>query len=239
MTVISVKSVIQNVVSAMKIVESVTVIAGSTPWGVTGLTRTDNLFVGQRLKFVGTGPNLTAYVEVASIVSDTEISISSDTNLTPNTKANNPGTLTPVINFHHGHIMELSQTFQEWTRKGSVKREQFPAVCLIAPYTERRGLPGYECEVKSRVVILTDSRPEYKADDRDTNTFEPILIPLYEKLLQKMKDSHQIADLSPEHDFVRRYYWAKSGAYGNTAPIFNDFIDGIDLNFTFKILKTC
>ena len=118
----------------------------------------------------------------------------------------------------------------------------FPAVCLFHDFPE---VMGYERSLTLQLVIITDTSKHYTTAERYTNTFDPILTPLYELFLKQLAksdyvDSDSDSVLYFEHTRWDRPYWGKDGIYGAVADIFNDFIDAIEIeNLKLKILKTC
>ena len=231
--------IIGDVVTAMKPSVSVDCdwIIDTSTWSISGFDSTRLYFVGQKMKYIGTNPAVTAYVTITAI-GDNALVVSSTIDL-GSTK--NKGTIQPVINYHFGHGAEIVNTFSEITKNASYKKEQFPAICLIQDFPEAvKKSDGYECEASLNIVILTDSKQKYKAADRYANTFKPILYPLYDLFIDRLRNSTEIAPDYPEHTKTDRLFWGKSGLYGNSGNIFNDYIDAIELeNLKVKIFKTC
>ena len=144
-----------------------------------------------------------------------------------------------VINYHYGHPLEIVNLFKQATHSESVKYEQFPAICLMQDFPEKF-TDANDREVELNVVILTDTKREYEASQRYTYTFKPVLYPLYDLFLTALTESSYISGQYFDHTRYDRLYWGKSGLYGNTGNIFNDFIDAIELeNLKVKILKSC
>lgn len=150
-------------------------------------------------------------------------------------------TVAAVLTYHHGHPLEIVNTFKQATHS-TAKGELFPAVCLLHDFPEKI---TFDREATVTVIILTDTDPAFTAADRYTYSYDTILTPLYELFIKKLAASTSIASTldAPnlfEHTKYDRLYWGKSGLYGNTANIFNDFIDAIEIeNLKFKTLKTC
>lgn len=152
------------------------------------------------------------------------------------TQQNDPSIadVSAVINFHHDTPTQLSDTFAQWTRDPDVKKEQFPVIVLLHDFSEKAFKAGFDREVSINVVIATDTKPEYKASDRYTNTFDDILIPLYEKFMEHLRNSYYVG-FEVTHDKIDVM------SYGNdqkAAHVFHDFIDAIEIqNLTFKIIR--
>lgn len=146
---------------------------------------------------------------------------------------------TLVINFHHGHPLEIVNLLKQATHLESVKFEQFPAVCLFQDFPEKFVDAG-EREAELNLVIVIDTVRTYEASQRYTYTFKPILYPLYDLFMSALAESGSISGTYFDHTKTDRLYWGKSGLYGNTGNLFNDFIDAIEIEkLRLKILKTC
>lgn len=145
-----------------------------------------------------------------------------------------------VINYHHGHLLEVKNTFKEYTTISAVKREQFPAIVLVQDFPEQIEDQTGEREVTCTLFIVTDSQQKYTAADRYTNTLKPILYPLYDRFLEQLDNSDYVADTEFKHTKIDRVFWGRDGGEGSLSNIFNDFIDAIEIsNLKVKILKTC
>ena len=150
-------------------------------------------------------------------------------------------TLSNPIGFHHGHPLEIVNTFKLATHSED-KSLMFPALCLFHDIPERIGI---EHEVTINVVIITDTQPAFTAAERYTNSFDPILTPLYDLFIQKMAESDYVSSTLDrvdefDHQKIDRLFWGKQGLYGSQANIFNDYIDAIEIiDLKFEILNTC
>ena len=93
------------------------------------------------------------------------------------------------------------------------------------PVKENRD--NLQSEAKLRILFVTETRPEWKAKDRDANVFTPVLIPLYEMFMRKLRDSFELYyNESQTYDFTKHYYWGSSQTNKNVA---NDFADAIEI----------
>jgi hypothetical protein len=239
----NIKDIISAVVDSMRpVFPGVTVVANSaSPYGITGIERTDFFYIGQKVKFIGTSPVITSICTIISIDNATEIHVSTPDKLTASYKANNSGTLTAILVFDHGHPMEIVNTIQQYTQHDTLKFEVFPRICLFHDFEEKI---TFEKVVSLNLVIVTDTAPEYSAPQRYTYSFDPILTPLYDLFIRQLAYSPNIQTTEGNNYFKHskwdRLYWGKDGLYGNTANIFNDFIDAIEINnLEFKIIETC
>ena len=191
------------------------------PVSASGLRK---LFIGERVKF--TFAEGVYYCKIATI----DYAANTFTvDLTTDGFASTPTAVEIVLNYHHGHPLEIIDLFKQATHSDTVKYEQFPAICLFQDIPEKHSTFTVQREASLNIVILTDTKKDYEANDRYTYTFIPTLIPLYEAFIEELKCS-EVQILNENYDYFERLYWGKSGLYGNQANIFNDFIDAIEIN---------
>jgi hypothetical protein len=140
----------------------------------------------------------------------------------------------------HGHPLEIINTLQEYTNIASLKLKKFPLIALFEDIdaSEKEGL--FLTKAKLNVVIITDTLPSYKADERYTNSFDTVLTPLYELFIKYCINSRVLftPNRKIQHNRVNHLYWGKNGLYGNEGNIFNDYIDAIEIkNLDFKVYR--
>lgn len=138
--------------------------------------------------------------------------------------------------FEYGHALEIVNTLMEKDAIDVWKLKKYPAIFLFMPVKENRD--NLRSEAKLRILFVTETRPEWKAKDRDANVFTPVLIPLYEMFMRKLKDSFELYyDESQTYDFTKHYYWGSSQTNKNVA---NDFADAIEIEgLTITIPTKC
>lgn len=232
----NVKDAISAVVSSMKPtipVGSFIVSGGGTT--ITGtdidLGITSKLFVGERVKLTYSGSAI--YGSITSISGGTVVITPPVTKLIP------PSAIEIVLVFDHGHPTECVNRVKEYTHHDTLKFESFPRILLFHDFEEK---VTYETAVSLNVVILTDTSPTYTTPQRYTYSFDPILTPLYDLFLRQLADSANIVSTEAnyfKHTKIDRLYWGKNGLYGNTANVFDDFIDAIELVNLELILNNC
>lgn len=138
----------------------------------------------------------------------------------------------------HGHPQSIINRFKEATHVESLKYDQFPAICLFQDIPEKHSISTEERTATLNIIIITSTDPNYSEAERYDNSFDPILIPLYEELMEALECSGEIQILTDDYDYIEHVNWGKSGIYGNVANIFNDFIDAIEIsNLKVKTLK--
>jgi len=125
--------------------------------------------------------------------------------------------------YYYGHPLEIVNTLMEKDRNDTWKLKKYPAVFLFHDFEETRD--KYKSESELRIVIVTDTKPEWKASDRYTNVFNPILIPLYEKLLDAMAHTEGML-FKGEHKIKLYPFWGSETTGANVA---NDYADAIEI----------
>jgi hypothetical protein len=230
--------IIADVVTAMKPIISAggaSVSGGGATVTVGNLSKSviDRLFIAERVKLTYSG-GVVVYATITTIGIDSIIIT------LPASRPVPPSTIAIVLNYHHGHLLEIKNIFQLATQKATLKLEQFPAIVLVQDFPEKTNRKQHERIATVRILILTDSKQAYTAAERYTNTFEPKLYPLEDLFLKKLESSKEIGGY--EQDYVRydRLFWGRATGEGTASNIFNDFIDAIELeNLNLKILNTC
>ena len=150
--------------------------------------------------------------------------------------ADNDANLSPY--YMYGHRMEIASRLTEKT-KGVNKNKRYPLIALKMDIAET--VRGNVRDFKLNIVLATLSDVKSTADQRMTNTFKPILYPLYESFLKQFTNSGLFfweGDLSyPPHIKLDRPFWGTEAKEGNLKNIFDDPVDAIelvDLQFSMK-----
>jgi len=127
--------------------------------------------------------------------------------------------------YYYGHPLEIVNTLMEKDASDVWRLKKYPAVFLFLKPTTKEQRNNFESEADIDIIIVTDTKPEWKASDRDTNVFVPILIPLYQKLIHAL--GHTTGMLfRGEHTFIKHYYWGSTQTGANIA---NDYADAIEI----------
>ena len=139
------------------------------------------------------------------------------------------------VYYYHSHPIELVNTLIEKDNSDNWKLKKYPAIFLYEDIKEHH--TEFEVTAPLHILILTETKPEYKSNERDTNIFTPILNPLFELLIAKIKASTYILSMSVEFDKTNRKYWGSSATGANVA---NDYVDAIEIeNMELSFKKTC
>jgi len=138
----------------------------------------------------------------------------------------------------YGHPLEIVNILSEKSSNNTLKFEKFPLIVLFQDFPETITLAGRD--VSLNLAIITDTRQDYYAADRYTNTFKTILYPLWDLLIEYMKRNSNIDQVTFDYQKTDRLFWGKHGLYGNDGNIFNDFVDAIEIeNLKLHIKEQC
>lgn len=139
-------------------------------------------------------------------------------------------TTTPLY-YMFGHPLEIVGRLQEITQSTTDKDKKYPLIALFADIPiDKTGPVGFYGRAKLTIIIATLADPNMTAEQRIEATFKPILQPIKEQLVDQLF-KHKQFSFADELKYweIEHYYWGRQGLYGNTANIFNDYIDAIEL----------
>lgn len=140
--------------------------------------------------------------------------------------------------YEYGHPVEIINTLSEKTADGLVY-DKYPLICLFLDAPETIDERILKREITVDIVICAQSEQIWKASERTAETFEPVLYPIYESLINHIKNDG-VFSIVGTYDKIDRYSWGRNGLYGNTANLFNDYIDAIEIkSLKLEILKKC
>lgn len=89
------------------------------------------------------------------------------------------------------------------------------------------------------IVIATYSDSKWSAKQRDLQSFKPILLPIYEKFIDKLKRDRHV-ELVKEGTITIHYFYGKTGLVGYESGEYPDHVDAIQLkNFQFRLTNNC
>ena len=151
------------------------------------------------------------------------------------------------VYYMYGHPVEVVNELQRKTKHPIGKSHKFPLIVLFQDFEESKGEnQANESVVRLNLIIATNTKAEYVSKQRYETTFKPILIPIYDLLMEQIVKSNYFNNISyglVPHTKTDRVYWGKQGLYGNEGNIFQDRIDAIEiteLNLKIKShIKTC
>lgn len=138
-----------------------------------------------------------------------------------------------AVHYQHGHPKEIIETLAQKDKSSTMQFSKYPLVALFQDFPERHtGEIGFDSEVSLHIVIVQSTLATYKADERYSKNFKPILYPIYYELLKQFNFSKRFSTYGVStipHTKIDRLYWGKEGLYGSEGNIFNDRLDCIEI----------
>jgi hypothetical protein len=136
--------------------------------------------------------------------------------------------------FMYGRKHEIMQLLAEKTKDEERKYKKYPLIILYHGQPERHGRNFVDqFQVSPLVSIVTDSTRVMKTDDRFTNSVVPILYPIYRMLIQEIANNPAFYQSYPEEIVNEIRIWDGNPSENKSAGLlYNDYLDGIDIQFT-------
>jgi len=135
------------------------------------------------------------------------------------------------ISYQHGHLQEIIETLIQYDKTESKRYKKYPLVILIEDIKERHG--QYFTELDLNIILVFHTKKDYKSQERYEKTFNPILLPMYENLMNALFYNKYLLvnDVSQiDHTKTNRLYWGREALAGNTANKTGDAIDAVEIN---------
>lgn len=145
-----------------------------------------------------------------------------------NVAAGNPAGW-PVLNYQYGHVEELNETLKQYEKDPARYNLKFPLIWLAEPYEISIGEDGIYGIADPDIFIFNGTEKTWKAADRMTNNYTPILLPIYRELKKQIVISTVFNHTTVEsirHRVRKGYYWDEQ------QKIFNDAVDCLKISGT-------
>jgi len=231
----SIVSIFESVVDDMKELPVDTFVnQAATVYEVTFEIRRPHLFVGAEVVVYYDGGQ-TVYGTITQILTNKLVYIQLETAIDERLFES----LELVLQFLHGHLIDIQQNLIQQTNDPDYKGYKFPLVILPQDIPEP-GSAGFESEPTPTAIICIDTRNTFDAAERYDNSFDNILYPLANMFLEKLELSPYVFFRKRAKEWIDRLYWGRESAEGTDANKLTDYIDGIELrDLEIKVLQTC
>lgn len=147
-----------------------------------------------------------------------------------------------AVNYEFGHPIEIIETLTQKDQSDTLVYEKYPLVALFTDIEEEKGTIDEYSTARLNIVVVHHTLHEYKASERLTEIFKPIIHPIVDALMGQIALSPYFMVVSAD-DIKRtetdRYYWGRQGNAGNTAIKFNDFLDATEIEMTIRVNPNC
>ena len=140
-------------------------------------------------------------------------------------------------NFYYGYWPEVANILAIKSQNSYA----FPAIILHANIPDKAGADyRYSKEISPSIYIVSQTKPTYSGIDRIENIYKPILYPIYERLIQEVKNSKYFNLIENGREIVPHnvsdLLYLNSEAKNQNK--LNDFVDAIEVKFdSLKVYK--
>jgi hypothetical protein len=135
-----------------------------------------------------------------------------------------------IPQYMYGHIVEINNRLMSRNVNPILRDQKYPLIALRLDTPAK--VSGGFLRYKLNVAILAKTDKLYNAEQREQNIFVPILNPLYNSLMEALRQSSFTWDGFqdyPPHTRVDRYFWGTPKENMNVKNIFTDPLDAIEL----------
>lgn len=133
-----------------------------------------------------------------------------------------------VLDYQYGFIEELNETLKQMDANPTGSVSKFPLVYLAEPFTTDHGEVGIYGSVDADIFIINTTTKDWKAKERMTNNYKPILYPIRRELLNQIALSPVFENANVEnikHKTTKGYYWGEA-----QKSVLNDAVDCLKLS---------
>lgn len=141
-----------------------------------------------------------------------------------------------LLDYQFGHAKEIQQTLAEQARDKAWKNKIFPKLILFLDIEE-----GWESKisVSLNLAIVTSTNKAFKALDREIESFDKVLHPLYYFFKYELELVPGIeVEMPLRHRKTDRYFWGNQPS--DEQNVFAALLDAVEVNdLEMKIDKEC
>lgn len=136
------------------------------------------------------------------------------------------------VHFEHGHYLEIAKVLQS-KENGDItdKLSKWPLIALFRDFPEKN-IVGMYSDITITLVIAKWSNPQWTSDDRENNSFIPVLYPVISALFEAIDNDSRFKTQSVqeiEYTKIDHYYWGSQTVLDKAPNIFNEWTDSIEL----------
>jgi hypothetical protein len=150
--------------------------------------------------------------------------------------------ITPLY-YSYGHIREVIDVLASYSKTEEFSKQKYPRIILLQDFVEKRGTsPDLDAELSLQLLIVAGSNATYRAVDRMSNVFKPVLYPIYEAFIKELSSIGIFWREGFPHEKIDRLMLSNAlgaaMAAGDTKSLLNDHLDGIEIrNLNLKLIK--
>lgn len=136
--------------------------------------------------------------------------------------------------FMYGSYNEMVNTLIELDKGRLTKFQKYPLIMLPMPFLCKE--TGYSVTATISPIIVALSKPNQKAKERDSYTFNPTLYPLLDLFKAELLLFNEINETDIDLNWMDHPYWKTDGQ----ANMACDYVDAIEIsNLELNFLKSC
>lgn len=138
----------------------------------------------------------------------------------------------PEINYTFGNSRYVKDNLDELSKTPAGNEKKFPLIALFCPFQEKRDSPDYFSKATVNVLIACSSSKEWSNVERLELSFQNILRPIYQRLLEALKKDGRL-DFGyngvVRHNYSENYSYGRYGAHDGTGDAVSEPIDAINI----------
>lgn len=135
------------------------------------------------------------------------------------------------VSYFYGHAIEIRETLQSWDRSPTYRGSKYPCVLLFEDIPISYG--GPHAIARMGIVIATFTKPDIKSVERQQTTFDPVLTPIYDELLNQIYRNQFFRTYNRRRDMqhtrIDRKYWGREIVGGTDLNKLEDYLDAIEI----------
>ena len=138
----------------------------------------------------------------------------------------------PEINYTFGSSRYVKDKLDEFSKTASGREIKLPMIVLFCPFQERRDSPDYFSKATVNVLIACSTSKEWSNEQRLVFSFQNILRPIYNRLIEALKEDGRIDfgyDEIVKHRYSENYSYGRYGAHDITGDAVSEPIDAINI----------
>lgn len=137
----------------------------------------------------------------------------------------------PEINFIFGSARYVKDRLDLYAQSIDTVDSKFPLVALFTPIEEERGINSHYSESKISLVIACSSSKEYSNEEREVESFEKVLRPIYRALIEILRMEPRLDNAYEpiKHNYSENYDYGRYGAYTADGEEVSEPIDAINI----------
>jgi len=137
------------------------------------------------------------------------------------------------ISYIFGDTEYIRNTLAMYSKSREINDLKFPLIALFTPFNEDRTNRGYFTSAGVSLMIATSTLSKYTNEERMCNSFIPVLRPIYECFLDRLRNNRDIVvqynGVIP-HTYQENYSFGSRGAMDSKNKPLDDLIDAINIS---------